>query len=83
MAEFKKLNDLELEKVDGGWITYNPIEDAWQAISDEDYSVLGTFPGEYTDGSARYAAMQRAAQNRSVPCEMPYMSVMKQQDGCR
>ena len=79
MAEMKKLNHHELEKVNGGWITYNPNEEAWQAISDEDFSALGTFHGEYMNDSARRAAKKCAAQNGSEPCEIPYSTVVKQQ----
>ena len=80
MAELKKLDDLELENIDGGWFTYNPDEKAWQAICDEDYSVLGTFPGEYTNSSARRAAKICAAQSGSEPCEISYGTVVKQRN---
>lgn len=79
MSELEKLNDLEFERVDGGLITYNPIEEAWQAINDNDYSVLGTFPGEYMDGSARLAAIRCALRSGFAPSEEAFGTVMRNQ----
>ena len=80
MSEIRKLDDRELEKVDGGWISWNPIDEAWEALDDEDYSLLGSFSGSYDDTWARRAAQNCALHAGSTPCEIPFGPVYRERE---
>ena len=78
MSEVRKLGDRELEKVDGGWITWNPTDKVWEALDDRSFEVLGSFSGAHNDPIARRAAQLCAAGAYNEPAELPYRMVVRQ-----
>ena len=81
MSELRKLDDRELERVDGGWISWNPFDETWEALSDEDYTLLGSFPGSYDDPWARKAAVRCALGAGQGPTEIPFGPVWRSREG--